>query len=77
LPSLAVLFEQGKFKFPRGDEYSREVTGLLTSELNSMSFNDDKGTLESVTEHDDTVMALFFSVKGLRTINSTFRVNLV
>lgn len=77
LPSLAILFEQNKFKFPRGDEYSVEVTNALCSELNSIAFDDEKGTLASVSEHDDMAMALFFAVKGLRTMNYTFKVNTV
>ena len=68
LPSLAVLFERCEFMFPRGDEKSREVTNLIASELNSVAFDDDRGKLESVGEHDDTAMALFFATKALKYI---------
>ena len=77
LPSLAVLFEQSKFKFPRGDEISREKTNALCSQLNSIAFDDDKGTLEGIGEHDDKAMALFFMVKALRYLGGNFRVSMV
>lgn len=74
LPALAVLFDQGKIKFPRGDERSIERTNQICSELASIAFDEDKGTLESVSEHDDKAMSLYFSIKGLRSINGVFRV---
>lgn len=77
LPSLAVLFETGVIKFPRGDEESIQVTDAYCSELNSIAFDDTKGTLESVSEHDDKGMSLFFSIKGLRTINSSFKISMI
>ena len=77
LPSLAVYFEQGKFKFPRGDERSIERSNALCSQLNSIAFDDDSGKLESVSEHDDKCMALLFAVKGLKQITSTLRISLV
>lgn len=77
LPSLAVLFEQNKFKFPRGDERSREITNALCSQLNSIAFDEDKGTLEGIGEHDDKAMALFFMVKGLRHLGGNFRISMV
>lgn len=75
LPSLAVLFEQGKYKFPRGNEKSREVTNALCSQLNSIAFDDDKGTLEGIGEHDDKAMALFFMTKGLKYMGGGFKVS--
>lgn len=77
LPSLAVFFEQGKFKFPRGDERSKNITNALCSQLNSIAFDDDKGTLEGVGEHDDKVMALFFMVKGLRYNGEGFKISMI
>ena len=77
LPSLAVTFERGIYRFPRGDENSIEKTNLLCSELNSIAFDDTKGTLESVSEHDDTGMAFLFANKGLKYINNTFRISTV
>lgn len=76
LPSLAVLFERGKMKFPRGDEKSIETTNLVCSELNSVAFS-DRGKLESVSEHDDTAMSLFLSIKGLRYVNSGIYLSMI
>ena len=77
LPSLAVLFERGEFKFPRGDEKSRELTNLLCGELNSVAFDDDRGKLESVGEHDDTAMGLFFATKALKYINNDIFLSMI
>ena len=74
LPAIAVLFEQGKMHFPRGDEYSIEKTNEICSQLNSMAFDEDRGTLESVGEHDDKSMSLYFAVKGIKSVNGIFRV---
>lgn len=77
LPSLAVIFERGEFMFPRGDEYSREMTNLIASELNSVAFDDDRGKLESVGEHDDTAMALFFATKALKYIGGDIFMSMI
>lgn len=77
LPSLAVFFERDEIKLPRGDEYSLEMTNLLCSELNSIAFDDTKGTLESVSEHDDFAMAFFLAIKSLKYVNNIFRINMI
>ena len=74
LPAIAVFFEQGKMHFPRGDEHSIEKTNEICSQLNSMAFDEDRGTLESVGEHDDKSMSLYFAVKGIKSVNGIFRV---
>lgn len=77
LPSLAVLFERGMMRFPRGNEKSIEITNLLCGELNSITFDDDRGKLESVSEHDDAAMSLFLSIKGLRYVNSGIYLSMI
>lgn len=57
LPSLALDFEQGKWKFPTGDQKSRDTKDLAFTELTSIAFT-EKG-LEGVGEHDDIAMALW------------------
>ena len=74
LPALAVPFDQGKVHFPRGDENSIEKTNEICSQLNSIAFDEDTGKLESVTEHDDKAMSLYFSFKGIKSVNGVFRV---
>lgn len=63
LPSIAVLFEQGRIHMPRGDERSREQTDWLCSEFNAITIKDN-GKLESADEHDDGPMSTFFAIKG-------------
>jgi hypothetical protein len=63
LPSLAVLFEQGRIHLPRGDEYSTEQTDWLCGEFNSITIKDN-GKLESAAGHDDGVMSSFLAIKG-------------
>jgi hypothetical protein len=65
LPSLAVLFEQGRIRMPRGDIYSKEMSDWLCSEFNSITIKPDSGKLESAGQHDDGPMATFFSIKGV------------
>ena len=56
VPSLSVLFENGKYRMPRGDERSRRLTDALTGELVGLG----------VETHDDMVMALWIAECGIR-----------
>lgn len=51
-PGLVIRFEQNRIKFPRGDEYSRNITDIIASEFTSIAWT-DKG-IASVGAHDDT-----------------------
>ena len=64
LPSIRTLFENGKFRIPRGDQHSVEMTELLIAELNSFTF--DGGKVVSVGEHDDIAMALWICDQAVR-----------
>jgi len=77
VPSLAVMFERGEIKFPRGDEYSIETTNYICSEFNSMVFDEDSGKLEAASGKDDAVMAIFFAVLGMKTVNTGFRISIL
>lgn len=68
LPGVAIMFERMKIKFPRGDEYSRNVTDLICSEFSSVAFT-DKG-LESVGGHDDCCMSTWQGMVGKRKISN-------
>lgn len=74
LPGMVVLFEQDRFCFPRGDAASVETTDLVTGELSSVSWS-QKGKLESVGQHDDTVMALWKAVRALNHVGNSFNVS--
>lgn len=77
VPSLAVLFEQGRIKLPRGDSNSKELTDWVCSEFNSITIKPESGKLEAVSAHDDAVMSAFFAIKcisgnGNKQLNFTF-----
>jgi hypothetical protein len=66
VPSLAVLFETGRMKFPYGTQRAKDMTDLYFSELNSITYIQGTGKLESVSQHDDTSMSLWCAVSGAR-----------
>jgi hypothetical protein len=55
VPGLRVLLENKKFRIPRGDERSVELTNQWREEMRSFTWHD--GKLQSVGGHDDMVMA--------------------
>jgi len=57
VPSLSVMFENGKYRLPRGDERSERLVDILTNECVGLGFE----------SHDDTVMALWIAECGIRT----------
>jgi phage terminase large subunit-like protein len=57
VPSLSVLFENGKYRLPCGDERSRAMVDILANELVGLG----------VEAHDDTVMALWIAECAIRT----------
>ena len=66
VPSLAVLFESGRMKFPYKSLAAKNMTDLYFSELNSIAFIEDTGKLESTTRHDDTSMSLWNAVRAAK-----------
>ena len=56
VPSLSVLFENGKYRLPRGDERSARLVDVLTNELVGLG----------IETHDDTVMAIWIAECGIR-----------
>lgn len=73
LPSLAALFERGQIKIPWKEGDTRNKIETLFQEFNSVSFRPDKGTLESVSGHDDIPMSCFFAISDLRENSNRFR----
>jgi len=61
VPSLSVLFENGKYRLPRGDERSARLTDVLTDELVGLG----------IEAHDDTVMALWICECGIRKMRGS------
>jgi len=64
LPGLATLFEQGRIKFPRGDERSKNMTDVICMEAAGVTWS-NKGKLENTTDHDDGLMSCWLTVRGL------------
>lgn len=70
LPGLAITFENGKIKFPTGDQYSKDIKDLIFSEFNSIAFTDNG--LQGVGEHDDIPMCSWIGACGINHANSGF-----
>lgn len=72
LPSISAMFERGQLKIPYAEGKTRDTTNWLCGEFNSISFNDDSGKLESVSEHDDGPMSCFIAINSLRENKNIF-----
>jgi hypothetical protein len=70
VPSLRVLLENKKFRIPRGDAYSVEMTDKWISEMKSFTWAD--GKLQGVGSHDDMVMACWIADQAIRQSGFSF-----
>lgn len=61
LPTLAVLHERGKIKYPNGDAFSKNMVEVFHSEHNSIIYT-KKGKLEAASGHDDCTMSEWLAV---------------
>lgn len=77
VPALATAFERSQIKLPYGTQKAKDMTDLIHGELNSMTFIQDKGKLESVGQHDDTGMALWQFWKGCKRSMTSFDFNFI
>ena len=59
VPGMRLTLENRKWRIPRGDEYSIEMTDAWIGEMGSMGWID--GKVQSVGEHDDLVMACWMA----------------
>jgi hypothetical protein len=64
IPSLRMSFENKKWRIPRGDERSIELTDQWMGELQCMSIH--SGKVVSVGEHDDLCLATWFCDVAIR-----------
>lgn len=64
VPSLRILLENQKIIIPRGDEYSVTTTDSWIKECTQFGFVD--GKLQGIGEHDDQVMAWWFSEEAAK-----------
>jgi len=70
VPSLRVLLENKKFRIPRGDKRSIEMTNLWIDEMRSFTWTE--GSLKSVGAHDDLPMALWVCDQAIRAGGFSF-----
>lgn len=70
VPSLRVLLENGKFRIPRGDQHSVEMTDAWVKEMHSFTYAN--GKLQSVGGHDDMVMACWICDQAIRQGGFTY-----
>jgi len=69
--SLQMNIENGKMRFPYGDETSRRVTNMLIEELSMFSIT-HSGKFEGVGAHDDLVMSLALANAATHVMGQTF-----
>lgn len=74
--SLAALFERGAIKCPYHPDTRMKIDAMF-GEFNSIAFRSDKGTLESISGHDDTVSSSFMAINKLRESTVSIRVSTV
>lgn len=70
VPGLALLYERGKIRCPRGNQASRDTADMLANELMSTTFTENG--IEGVGEHDDCMMSLWLNTVGVRQITTGF-----
>lgn len=66
VPGMKIGLLQKLWVFPSGDETSLGLARVWQSEMNAFGWKDDK--LQGVGEHDDTVMAFWFTDRAIRII---------
>lgn len=74
--SLAALYERGAIRCPYHPDTRNRVDAMF-GEFNSIAFRSDRGTLESVSGHDDTVSSSFMAINKLRESAVEIRVDAV
>lgn len=74
-PSLAALFERGALRCPYHPD-TRDRVDTMFGEFNSIAFRSDRGTLESISGHDDIVSSSFMAINRLRE-GATVRIDAV
>lgn len=64
LPALRILLENCKYRIPRGDKRSVEMTDLLIDEASNFTWA--KGKAQSIGSHDDTIMSVYLCEQGIK-----------
>lgn len=77
LPGMAVIFERGNMKIPRGNQESIDLTDQLAVQLNSFTFDPDRKKLISLSTHDDMGMSLWQACRGVRYVRTGFQFSFI
>lgn len=70
LPSVAILYERGKIRCPRGNQESIDISDSLALELGSVTWTEHG--LEGVGEHDDQAMSLWLLTIAAKKVTTGF-----
>lgn len=70
LPGVAILYEKGKIKCPRGNQESIDLSDSLALELGSVTWTEHG--LEGVGEHDDQAMCLWLLTIAAKKVTTGF-----
>jgi len=70
LPGVAILYERGKIRCPRGNNESIQTADSLALELQSVTWTENG--LEGVGEHDDQAMCLWLLTVASKKVTSGF-----
>lgn len=70
LPSMRLLHEQRKYRIPRGDARSIELTDAWMKEMQAFTF--DRGRVKSSASHDDIGMANYICEQAIREADFHF-----
>lgn len=71
IPSMRVLLENRKYRLPRGDARSVELTDVFIDECNNFTWVN--GKVQSVGGHDDTCLAAYICEQAIKARTFTFR----
>jgi hypothetical protein len=74
VPGLRILFENRKYRIPRGDAHSVELTNEWAHQLTAFTWHD--GKLASLTGHDDLVLGNWLCEVGIARGAFTFSMGL-
>jgi hypothetical protein len=64
IPSIRILLENQKYRIPRGDAHSVELTDLWIEEMHNMVFSE--GKVETVGNHDDLPLGNWLCENAIR-----------
>lgn len=77
LPAVGAAFERGEMRFPAKEDEGKPLVMKTLNELSSISFDDDKGTLEATSGHDDLAVSLYMGYFVLKLKQKELKVSMI